>query len=112
MSIQDRYESGWVIQKATVTNTYGVLTTAWSTRENVKGRRRELTSHERHDLEKSEVVADAVFYTNVTTVLSGDRLKDPDSDIWDVVSIDNPHDLDKFLVITLKRRDTERADDT
>lgn len=107
--ISDHYENGWKIQYKSEVNSHGEVTETWSNRETISAHKRQLTAFERQQFEKDEVYKTAIVYMNITTIYSYDRLLDPDNQVWDIIAIDNPHELDKWLQVTVQRRDSERV---
>ena len=71
----------------------------------LSGHLRQLSAHERMANGKVEVYATHRFYCPASTdITAEDRLTDPDSNEYTVLTVENPHNLDKFLQVDLERR--------
>ena len=69
------------------------------------GRLRILSAREAKVYGKEEIESTHRFYTAVADILNTDRLVDPDSVKYQILFVDNPHNLDKFLQIDCGRPD-------
>ena len=73
---------------------------------------RRLSASEINARSKQEIVCTHRLYCTVSGITEKHRLSDPDGHKWDVIAVDNPHDMDEFYQIDLSRADVERTDDT
>jgi len=108
--IEDIYVYGFRSYRATVTvDDGGDITQYAAIDENdlhlqYSGHIRELTANELTANDKRQVKATHCHYCKVQDIVSGDRIKDPDDREFDVATVDNPHQLNKFLKIQLDYR--------
>jgi len=108
--IEDIYVYGFRSYRATVTvDDGGDITQYAAIDENdlhlqYSGHIRELTANELIVNDERQVKATHCHYCKVQDIVSGDRIKDPDDREFDVATVKNPHQLDKFLKIQLDYR--------
>ena len=98
------FEAGWTIHTLTTTaDGWGNVIEDWSTGDVVSGRFRPLAGDRRLSADKLSEFADAKFYcAHGTTVGVGDQLR-KGSDSYEVVFVQNPMDMDRFLQVELRK---------
>ena len=99
------FESGWTIHTLTTstsTDSWGAVE-VWSTGDAVSGRFRPLAGDRRLSADKFTEFADAKFYcAHGTSIAVGDQLR-KGSDSYEVVFVQNPMDMDRFLQVELRK---------
>lgn len=109
MAIEDLYVSGFVIHRRASTakvDDGGALTKDdYASHLEVSGRIRLLSASEVRTYGKEEVASTHRFYTAVADILNTDRVEDPDGVYYQILFVNNPHELDKFLQIDCMRPD-------
>ena len=74
----------------------------WSLQGNILGRFRPLSGDKKVSADKNTVFIDAKFYCKPDeNIIAGDELKYND-DVYEVVYVQNPMNMDKFLQVELK----------
>ena len=111
--IDHLYKSGYTVQSKTETpNAGGVVVDSYATAfANVLGHMRTATKSELAIRQKDEVISTHVFYTDVRAITNRMRVVNPDGEVFEIDTVDNPHNLDKFLVVRCSRSDYERESD-
>ena len=118
MSIEDLYIDSFTVQANTqTTGTDSVVTHSWATATTIgtsgviTGHIRMLSNRERAARGKMEVQATHRIYTAVDSITEKHRLLHSDGRLFNIVSVDNPHEVDEFLQIDVVRTDVERVDE-
>lgn len=118
--ISDLYKPGWSVKEATETRgADGVVTKTWadvSGLENIGARYRQLSLQASRQeiflLGKDQVIATGRVYTDFqSSITEKNRLVNPDGEVFNIKSTNNPHGLNEFLQIDVYRSDVESADD-
>lgn len=117
--ITDLFESGWTVKKNTESvDSGGAVTDTWSTDTTIgtsgviSAHIRQLSRDEVISEGRPEVVATHRVYTAVDSITEKHRLVSPDGEVFNVVAVDNPHELDEFLQIDVRRSEVEAEDDS
>lgn len=120
--IDDLYISGWSVEEPTETRVNNHPNKSWATKSglsNIEAHFRQFTSAEIAEHGKEEGVQNGYVYTaavdtngTAISITSKDRFKNPDGKIFNIVAPpNNPHDMDEFFQIEVKRDDVEKGDE-
>jgi len=116
--IEHLMDESWTVLKNTGhVDSGGAVTGTWSTDTDIgtsgviSAHFRNLTICERNAMMKNEVAITARLYTISSGITEKHRLKNSDGEIYQIIAVDNPHNLDEFYQIDLARTDVEREAD-
>jgi hypothetical protein len=117
--ISDLMTESWTAQTMTeavdsggaITPTFATDTTIGASGVFVAHSRR-LSASEINARSKPEIFCTHRLYCTVSGITEKHRLSDPNGDKWNVVAVEDPHNLGEFYQIDLTRSDAERVADT
>ena len=116
--IDDLYTESFTVQKNTeATGLDSIVTPTWSTDTTIgtagviTGHIRILSERESAARGKMEVQSTHRVYTAVDSITEKHRLVHSDGRKFNVVSVDDPHELGEFMQIDVVRTDVERVDE-
>ena len=109
MSISDHYKTGYTAIKNTEDNTGVVVTDTLSTDTSIgtsgvfSAHQREISGNELLKYASLQPDKMSRFYTAESGFTTNHWIKDLNGLYWQVVNVDNPHDLDEFYQIDAAR---------
>jgi len=118
MSIEDYFTTGWTAKKNTeAVDSGGAVTDTLSTDTSIgtagvfSACKRQLSGRELERYAKKEYEEVYRIYTTTSGFTVKHWILDTDSLLWNVVNVNNPHDLDEFYQIDVVRSDFERENE-
>lgn len=104
-TLSDHYNRSAKIQSVTQTaDGVGGYTETWSTRATIPCRTRQLTENERVQYAKETTIRLERLYCDPVTITTRDRIV-IGSDVFDVLSVDDPHHMGLFLQVDMEFRE-------
>lgn len=118
-AFSDWLESGWKSQRATETASGGIVAKTWNdSLTSLEAIFYQASAREIADRAKSEVVIDGFVemdaldsFGSIRDITEKDRFVSPRGEIFEIISKENPHNLNEFVKFEVVRRDSERQDE-
>ena len=102
MGIDGLYNKTFTLYNPTYTQDHGSQVRTMGSGSSVKGRIRKLSGNEVLEYGKKQEKSTHMWYCDVSENVSATSIiKDENDNYYNVVDVDNPHELDEFYQVTL-----------
>lgn len=104
MSIENYFTQNFTRERLTVSREGIKITETWNTPLEFKGLLNQLSGNKRLSADKLTVFATHKLYCPILDIKPKDRIKDDTGIIYEIKSVRNPMNMDKYMILELEEK--------